>query len=357
MEYKTVSICRSTTAAELVWQLLAKFRMRHRDPNLFYLTMDLGGENSSAPMALDEDSRPAELQSCHPWRRNDEDGGCRFTLRARKGALVKVHDSALMPESKYKCLLVAEKTTASEVVSILLRCYGVESVERAEDFRLVERCANSGFEHDLSATDRPAEAQGLWPAHAQFQFVLRRNPTKEEEAMDVSSSSSSSNSSCCESSPAPSPVTATHLNHHQSRPHFKLSGLVTSNPTNGVNNPSYYSSSDFSRRRFLLQQSAFQNHYATSQIMAPITEKKEDDAVIYSSLKNSNNNQTSIHESGLPPPPPLKPKPPHLSSIYSHHASLLLVPSNKRASLGSLASSGSRSSNASFHEYENYFYI
>ena len=72
-------------------------------------------------------------------------------------------------------------------------------------------------------------------------------------------------------------------------------------------------------------------------------------------------NMSSIHESGLPPPPALKPKPSPASLISS--SSLLHLSSSSssssssnRASLGSL-SSGSRSSSASFHDYENYFYI
>merc|ERR1719510_1982754 len=42
IEYKTLSISRSTSSAEVIWMLLSKFKMRHRDPKLFYLTMDIG---------------------------------------------------------------------------------------------------------------------------------------------------------------------------------------------------------------------------------------------------------------------------------------------------------------------------
>ena len=67
IEYKTLSISRSTTSAEVIWMLLSKFKMRHRDPKLFYLTMDIGVAALSRNISLDEDSRPAELKSCHPW--------------------------------------------------------------------------------------------------------------------------------------------------------------------------------------------------------------------------------------------------------------------------------------------------
>ena len=39
---------------------------------------------------LDEDARPAVLQSCHPR------GDSRFSLQTRRGGLVKIYDSVLM---------------------------------------------------------------------------------------------------------------------------------------------------------------------------------------------------------------------------------------------------------------------
>ena len=41
IEYKTLSINHQTTSREVIWMLLSKFKMRHRDPKLFYLTMDI----------------------------------------------------------------------------------------------------------------------------------------------------------------------------------------------------------------------------------------------------------------------------------------------------------------------------
>lgn len=42
-------------------------------------------------LALDEEARPAALQSCHPR------GDSRFALQTRRGGLVKIYDSVLMP--------------------------------------------------------------------------------------------------------------------------------------------------------------------------------------------------------------------------------------------------------------------
>lgn len=41
VEYKTLSITYQTSCREVVTSLLNKYRMRHRDPNLFYLTMEV----------------------------------------------------------------------------------------------------------------------------------------------------------------------------------------------------------------------------------------------------------------------------------------------------------------------------
>ena len=61
---------------------------------------------------LEDEARPAELKSCHPW------GECKFTLQMRKGGLVRIHDSILMAESKYKCLLISEHTTGKTILTI-----------------------------------------------------------------------------------------------------------------------------------------------------------------------------------------------------------------------------------------------
>lgn len=41
VEYKTLSVTNQTTSKEVVRMLLSKFRLKHRDPNLFYLTMEV----------------------------------------------------------------------------------------------------------------------------------------------------------------------------------------------------------------------------------------------------------------------------------------------------------------------------
>ena len=178
IEYKTLCVSHETRSRELIWQLLGKFKMKHRDPKLFYLTMDIviSRGNGSPPvtrtLVLDEDSRPAELASCNPW------GECRFTLQMRKGGLVRVHDSVLMTASQYKSLLISEDTTVEDVVRILLHCNGLERLFPVSRFCLYEHCKSQSYERKLNYEDRPLAVQDSWLDPDQFRLVLRRTPTQ-----------------------------------------------------------------------------------------------------------------------------------------------------------------------------------
>ena len=130
IEYKTVIVSESMTSRDLVWLLLSKCRMKHRDPKLFYLTMDVTVKKTGIPMkrtmVLDDDARPAQLRSCNPW------GECKFSMQMKKGGLVRVYDSVLVSydtpptwglivcyqvaELKYKCLLISDDTTVEDVI-------------------------------------------------------------------------------------------------------------------------------------------------------------------------------------------------------------------------------------------------
>ena len=175
IEYKTLSVSRHTTSTEVIWMLLSKFKMKHRDPKLFYLTMDIGiishgstgaGDSFTRTLVLEDDAFPAELKSCHPW------GECRFTLQMRKGGLVRIHDSVLMAESKYKCLLISDNTTVNEVISILFHCYGLERIERVDRYELCE-VDSSSYERKLQPDDCPVRVQALWKN--QYKFILKRS--------------------------------------------------------------------------------------------------------------------------------------------------------------------------------------
>lgn len=176
IEYKTLSVSYQTRSRELIWQLLGKYKMKHRDPKLFYLTMDVVISKTEVPvtrtLVLDDEARPAELASCNPW------GECKFTLQTKKGGLVRVYDSVLMNESQYKSLLISEDTTVEEVVRILFHCYGLEQVQVSK-FCLYEHCKTQSYERKLNYEDRPLAVQDSWLDPDQFRLVLRRAPQLE----------------------------------------------------------------------------------------------------------------------------------------------------------------------------------
>lgn len=173
IEYKTLGVTFDTTSRQVVSSLLGKYRMRHRDPNLFYLTMEVGvrgGRHGNLTvLVLDEEARPAELQSCHPR------GDSRFALQTRRGGLVKIYDSVLMTGSQYKSLLISDRTTVDELIQILLNCYN--SKERVEQFSLYEVCKSEEYERKLHPDDSPLHVQMAWQSSPEeFHFLLRRNP-------------------------------------------------------------------------------------------------------------------------------------------------------------------------------------
>ncbi|XP_027218542.2 uncharacterized protein [Penaeus vannamei] len=175
IEYKTVSLSSSTTCRQLILMLLAKFRLRHRDPNLFYVTMEVvvrgpgGGAPARRLLVLDDHACPAELQQCRPR------GEARFSVGVRRGGLLRVHDSILMPGSQYKSLLVSYRTTAEELVQLLLNCYS--SKENPKNYAVHEVNKNPYTDRPLEADEFPLLVQSEWPRASRhnYAFVLRRN--------------------------------------------------------------------------------------------------------------------------------------------------------------------------------------
>nr|XP_023029442.1 uncharacterized protein LOC111517499 [Leptinotarsa decemlineata] len=170
IEYKTLSITFQTTCKEVVGTLLGKYKMKHRDPKLFYLSMEVTVRKAGVRthLALDEEARPAVLQSCHPK------GDSKFSLQTRRGGLVKIHDSVLNSNSQYKSLLISARTTVDEVIALLLNCYN--SKERVEQFSLYEVNTDKEQQRKLHPDDRPLHVQQTWlPSHL-CHFLMRRNP-------------------------------------------------------------------------------------------------------------------------------------------------------------------------------------
>lgn len=127
--------------------------MRHRDPRLFFLSMEVRIRRADARtmLVLDDTARPAMLQACHP------SGESKFHLQQRQGGLVRVHTSALQQTSQYKSLLISEQTTSDELLGLLLSCYN--SSEPVEEFSLYEVCPDQEYQRKLHPDDLPLRAQ------------------------------------------------------------------------------------------------------------------------------------------------------------------------------------------------------
>jgi Ras association (RalGDS/AF-6) domain len=127
--------------------------MRHRDPRLFFLSMEVRFRRADARtmLMLDDTARPAMLQACHP------SGESKFHLQMKPGGLIRVHTSALQQTSQYKSLLISEQTTSDELLGLLLSCYN--SLEPVEEFSLYEVCPDQEYQRKLHPDDLPLRTQ------------------------------------------------------------------------------------------------------------------------------------------------------------------------------------------------------
>ncbi|CRL00428.1 CLUMA_CG013694, isoform A [Clunio marinus] len=153
IEYKTLAVSWDSTAKQIVTQVLRRCKMRHRDPRLFYLSMEVRIRRADARtmLTLDDSARPAMLQACHPA------GESKFHLQMKSGGLIRVHTSALQQTSQYKSLLISEQTTSDELLTLLLSCYN--STEPVEEFSLYEVCPDQEYQRKLHPDDLPLRAQ------------------------------------------------------------------------------------------------------------------------------------------------------------------------------------------------------
>lgn len=145
--------------------------MRHRDPRLFYLSMEVAVRRAGVKtiLVLDEDTRPAIMQACHPK------GESRFCLQLKPGGLIRVHTSALQPSSQYKSLVISEETNCDELLQLLLSCY--TSLEPVENFSLYEVCPGQECQRKLHPDDLPLRAQAERMRRGEScHFLVRRTP-------------------------------------------------------------------------------------------------------------------------------------------------------------------------------------
>ncbi|XP_025017839.1 uncharacterized protein LOC107368015 [Tetranychus urticae] len=196
IEYKTLSITEDTTCNDMVRMLLHKFRLKHTDPNLFYVAMEVIIRKTGIPIrsvvVLDDMSCPAQIQASYPHQ------DTKFTLMMKRGGLVKVYDSCLMSSSLYKSLLISDVTTVGEVIQLLLQCY--DSDERPSKFALYEVCPQNRRERKLRDNELLLRLQQEWPLGEVYCFQLRRNyfeQSHKRKALWIRSSIDPIGLSCC----------------------------------------------------------------------------------------------------------------------------------------------------------------
>ena len=182
LSYKTVVISGETTSKEVVLGLLSRFRMRHRDPNLYYLTMEVTvGPEGRQTIILEDNARPVEMISCNPWATP------KFILQTKQGGLVKVYDHLVRPDSVYKSLIISEETTVRDTVQILRSCYRED--EEGKDLRLWE--VGGGAERLLGEEERPLKLMEAWTKESSRRFLLRSVASRMKESPKCFSNSQS----------------------------------------------------------------------------------------------------------------------------------------------------------------------
>uniref|UniRef100_A0A915CUW4 Ras-associating domain-containing protein n=1 Tax=Ditylenchus dipsaci TaxID=166011 RepID=A0A915CUW4_9BILA len=125
-DYKTLKITSRTKSRDVVEMILNKFRLNFRDVNLFQLWMEVrtrhNGEEVKSILELDKDSRPLELQRCHPAEMS------RFILSMVSNAiLARIYDSDICPQSNYKSVLISRRTTCLEALHLVLQLCRIQN--------------------------------------------------------------------------------------------------------------------------------------------------------------------------------------------------------------------------------------
>jgi len=171
VEYKTLSISNKTTSKQVINILLDKFKMKHRDSNLFYLTMEIIIRQNGIPIRslirLNNEACPVQLKACYP---NDE---IRFLIETKPGGLLRVYDSCLMAGSLYKSILVDTSTTVNELIQLMLNCY--HSKDKPSNYSLF--VVDKQGSYKLEGHELPLYIQEEWNAENDPIFQLRK--TKE----------------------------------------------------------------------------------------------------------------------------------------------------------------------------------
>ncbi|KAI7688312.1 hypothetical protein SSS_01138 [Sarcoptes scabiei] len=168
VEYKTLSIDNKTTCKEIVQMILKKFRLQHRDSNLFYLTLEAWIKQTGIPirsvMTLEDDACPALLQSC--YRQKD----LKFTLLMRSGQNIRIFNTCLQGPMSLN-VLISERTNVDELIKLV--CSMLSLPEHHSRYELFEFSPSCRAERKIQPQELPTAIQHDWPSHDYKIFQLR----------------------------------------------------------------------------------------------------------------------------------------------------------------------------------------
>lgn len=202
VEYKTLQVTSQTRSSQIVRSLLKKFRLKHRDPNLYYLTLERwirkDGIKSRNVMILSDDSCPLQLQQCCSNPPHDD---IKFTLQMRAGALVKIYCSDIVQDSRYKCLSLSAQTTVEETIELMVQCLNLQD-KLSHQSEVHSRITNSpGSIMSTNSSSSGIESdQNQASSHSPISYVSAINDTdrflnNNSKASSITSISTSSNAS------------------------------------------------------------------------------------------------------------------------------------------------------------------
>lgn len=162
VEYVTLHVNTQTKSSQVVKSLLKKFRLKHRDPKLFYLTLERWirheGLKAKSVMLLADEACPLQLQQCCS---NPPHNDIKFTLRTKAGALVKIFCSDVVPDARYKCLSLSTETTVEETIELMLHCLNLVQANNTDACHQHIRLSNSPSSTGSSSSSSNSSSSGI----------------------------------------------------------------------------------------------------------------------------------------------------------------------------------------------------
>lgn len=155
IEYLTVSVGVTTTVLDVITNLLAKDVFQARDPNLFYLVLQLTDTNPSQEgltrktLSLEQKSLMVDYVPCQEWF------DTRFILRLKTGTEVKIFLSVLMEDRDFVMVRLSDITDSKAVIKLVLAMFDLEETQ-ANKYSLFEEILSKNYSRRLADNEVPA---------------------------------------------------------------------------------------------------------------------------------------------------------------------------------------------------------